>query len=62
MSLISVPSEVAQPVPPSELVLGCWIFLVVEYFYSESMVILGAIVIFASEAELYFFAKCEQSD
>ena len=38
------------------------VIFLVEDFYFDSVVTLGAMVIFSSKAELCFFAKCEKSD
>ena len=52
MTEVFEPSEVAKPVPTSELVLICWGFLEVEYFHSESVVALVARVKFVSMVEM----------
>ena len=56
------PSEVAKPVPPSELVLVCWGNFEVEYFHSEFVVALVVMVKFVSVAEMCFFSRCGKSD
>ena len=62
--LLSVfsPSEVEEPVPPSDLVQVCWLCLVIRDFDYDSMVPLEAMEKFASKAELYFAVKYEKSD
>ena len=55
------PSEVANLVPPSELVLLCWGYFEVEDFHSEFVVTLVVIVKFVSVAEMCFFARFGKS-
>ena len=56
------PSEVAKPVPTSELVLVCWGNFEVEYFHSEFVVALSVMVKFVSVDEMCLFAICGQFD
>ena len=43
-------SEVAQSVPPLEMVQICWLFLVERYFDSDSAITLEAMVEFVRQA------------
>ena len=56
------PSEVTKPVPPSEMVLVCWGYFEVEYFHSESVVVLVVMVKFVSVAKMCFCAKYGKCD
>ena len=49
---VFVPSEVAKPGPPSELVLVCWGYLEVEDFHSESVVAVVVRIKFVSVVEM----------
>ena len=62
LTLMFEPSEVAQRFPTLDLVMRCWWFLVIGDFYSDSVVTLGEMVRYASEADLCYFEKCEQSN
>ena len=62
LSLVFVPSEVVKPVPPLDMVMVCWWFLMVGDFHSDSVVSLGVMVKFVCRAELCFFVKCGKSD
>ena len=55
-------SEVAKPVPPSEMLFVCWRHFEVEDFHSESVVALVAMVKLVSVVEICFCEKCGQSD
>ena len=59
---VFAPSEVAKPVPPSELVLVCWGYFEVEGFHSEFVVALVVMVKFVNLDEIWFLARCGQSD
>ena len=59
--LVFAPLDVTKPVPPSELVLVCWWFLVVENFHSDSVVALGVTVNFECGVELCLYTKCGKS-
>ena len=59
---VFVPSEVAKPVPPSELVLVCWGYFEVEDFHSESVVAVVVRAKFVSVVEVCFCARCGKSD
>ena len=54
-------SEVAKPVPPSELVLVGWGYSIVQYFHSESVVAVVARLKFVSVVEMCFCARCGKS-
>ena len=62
LNLVFPPSEVAKPVPPSELVLVGWGYSIVQYFHSESVVAVVARVKFISVVEMCFCARCGKSD
>ena len=61
LTLVFAPSKVAKPFPPSDVALLCWLFLVVENFHLDSMVVLRVTVKFVCGSEMCFFVKCGQS-
>ena len=62
MALVFAPSEVAKPVPTSEMVLVCWRSFGVEYFHSDSVVASGVMEKIASGDEMCFLERRGKPD
>ena len=61
-TIVFSPSKFETMVPPLDLVLVYWQFLLVGYFHSDSVVAFGVTVKYLCGTKMCFFAKFEQSD